>query len=430
MAKVMKKLSALLLAFAMMITMMPALSLSAFAEGEDAIHVYINGVDTGSGVTSQWMEENTLDAQVFPFAAKQGQTWNYIVAQGPSYEAVLKETLGIESLEDIKNAQLVWRNAEGEEQNNKKGWNTLNVADLMLASDQFKLVNADTGEDITGSFATPGLNVKVASVENAPAITPIISIKQSKGYADYAAAAEALAGGDWVHGTSVRPYLGGNLEKDQFLRIDAEEEPIIGGSVNFTGRFSMADQPQLNVKIAVEASETSLKFTKTTPKTVQVKYTDKELELLGGIKWSTSNAKIAAVSSTGKVTPKGIGTCTVTAKLADGTVVNKCAVTVTKAAFTPAVPGSFRAVNIKTRSAKLTWKKVTGATGYTVYRSTKMKSGFKKIATLKKGSTVKYINKKLRKGKTYYYKIKAYRTVNGKTVYSNYTTVRKVKIRK
>jgi len=428
MAKVMKKLSALLLAFAMMLTMMPALSLTAFAEDGDAIHVYVNGIDTGNGVSAQWMEENSLEAQVFPFAAKEGGTWNYIVAQGPSYEAALKAALGFESLENLSSAQLVWRSADGVEVN-KKGLNTLNVEDLILATDQFKLINPATGQDVTGGFDTVDHDVKVAPVEGAPAIVPIIATKQSKGYADYASATEAM-GGDWAKGTSIRPYLGGNLNKDEFLRVQEQDPPINSGSVNFTGRFSMADQPQLNVKIASDLNESKLSFTTTASKQAPVKYTAKEIELLGGVAWKSSNGKIAAVSSTGKITPKGVGSCAVTAELPDGTVIEKCTVTVKSAAFTPSVPGSFKAVNVKTRSAKLTWKKVSGATGYMVYRSTKKISGFKRVATVKKASTVKYVNKKLKKGKTYYYKIRAYRTVNGKTLYSKYTTVRKVKISK
>ncbi|MEI3502277.1 MAG: fibronectin type III domain-containing protein [Anaerovoracaceae bacterium] len=81
------------------------------------------------------------------------------------------------------------------------------------------------------------------------------------------------------------------------------------------------------------------------------------------------------------------------------------------------------------KSAAVSWKKVSGANGYVVYRSTKSKSGFKAVKTITKGSTVKYTNKSLKKGKTYYYKVRAYRTVNKKRVYSSYTKALKVKAR-
>ena len=424
MAKVMKKLSALLLAFAMMITMMPALALEVNAESQNVFNVYVNGVDTGNGVTSEWLKENAMEAQVFPFASQQGKAWNYVDAEGPSYEAVLKETLGIESLDDISQAAINWNNAEGAEQ----GKFDLYVEDLKNATDQFKLVDQD-GNDINGAFNGEAIvSAEAVAIDGADAITPIVAFRNHS-YATYDEAVAALENDAWKEGATneVRPYVGGNLNKETFLKKDGS---VNMGVVNFTGKFSMAKLPQLNVKLAAETKETTLTFTKTTAKQVPATYTNKEIGFLGGVTWKSSNTKIAAVSSTGKVTPKGYGTCTVKAELSDGTVINKCSVTVKKSAFTPAVPGSFKAVNVKTRSAKLTWKKVSGATGYVVYRSRKKSSGFKRIATFKKNTTVRYTNKKLRKGRTYYYKIKAYRTVNGERVYGKYTSVRTVKIRK
>jgi fibronectin type 3 domain-containing protein len=59
---------------------------------------------------------------------------------------------------------------------------------------------------------------------------------------------------------------------------------------------------------------------------------------------------------------------------------------------------STRSKNRKT--ATLRWNKVKGATNYTIYRSTKPQSGFKKIATVKGN---RYIVKKLSKNKFYYF---------------------------
>ncbi len=54
-----------------------------------------------------------------------------------------------------------------------------------------------------------------------------------------------------------------------------------------------------------------------------------------------------------------------------------------------------------------TWGKVSGATGYMVYRKTG-NGGWKKIATLKGTSTVKYLDKSAKKGVTYKYTVRAY----------------------
>ncbi len=77
------------------------------------------------------------------------------------------------------------------------------------------------------------------------------------------------------------------------------------------------------------------------------------------------------------------------------------------------------------KQASLSWKKVSGATGYEIVRATSKTGKFKKVATTKKTS---YKNKSLTK-KTYYYKVRAYRLVNKKPVYSAYSKVKSVKIK-
>ncbi|MCD8014430.1 MAG: hypothetical protein LUG99_14885 [Lachnospiraceae bacterium] len=75
----------------------------------------------------------------------------------------------------------------------------------------------------------------------------------------------------------------------------------------------------------------------------------------------------------------------------------------------------------------LTWKKVSGAAGYEIYRSTKKGSGYTLIGTVTKGSTKKYVDKTATKGKTYYYKIRAYKLNEaGAYKYSSYSAKKKV----
>ena len=76
----------------------------------------------------------------------------------------------------------------------------------------------------------------------------------------------------------------------------------------------------------------------------------------------------------------------------------------------------------------LKWKKVAGAAGYEVYRSTKKGSGYTKLATITKGSTVKLTDKTVKAGKKYYYKVRAYKTNEaGVDVYAAYSAVKTVK---
>lgn len=75
------------------------------------------------------------------------------------------------------------------------------------------------------------------------------------------------------------------------------------------------------------------------------------------------------------------------------------------------------------KKIKVSWKKVDGASGYKVYRSLKKSKGYKCVKTQKGAKSVNYTDSKLKKGKRYYYKMRAYRKVGKKTVYSSYSAV-------
>lgn len=81
------------------------------------------------------------------------------------------------------------------------------------------------------------------------------------------------------------------------------------------------------------------------------------------------------------------------------------------------------------KTVTLKWGEIAGADGYAVYRSTSSGSGYKKIKTIGNGKTVSFRNGKLKQNKTYYYKLKSFRKVNGKTVYSGYSNTIKVKVK-
>lgn len=83
------------------------------------------------------------------------------------------------------------------------------------------------------------------------------------------------------------------------------------------------------------------------------------------------------------------------------------------------------AVNVTNNGIKFTWTKVNNATGYYVYRK-KAGGKFAKIATVKNGKTVSYTDKSSKANNTvYYYTVKAYKTVSGKTYSSAYNTTGK-----
>ena len=90
---------------------------------------------------------------------------------------------------------------------------------------------------------------------------------------------------------------------------------------------------------------------------------------------------------------------------------------------TATAPAKVTKISIKKKGAskgKVTWKKVTGASGYEIYLKTG-KEKYKKVKTITRGNTVSYIQKRLKKGKTYYFKIRAYKSVGKQKVYGVYT---------
>lgn len=71
-------------------------------------------------------------------------------------------------------------------------------------------------------------------------------------------------------------------------------------------------------------------------------------------------------------------------------------------------------------SIKISWSKVNGAKGYQVYRATSKSGTYSKIKTT---TSTSYTNTSLIVGKTYYYKVRAYRVVNGSTKYGSYSSI-------
>lgn len=86
-------------------------------------------------------------------------------------------------------------------------------------------------------------------------------------------------------------------------------------------------------------------------------------------------------------------------------------------------------LSTKNKKATIQWNKVSGVTGYEVYMSTSKNGKYSKIATIKTNATVKYTKSKLTKNKTYYFKVRAYKTINKKTIRGPYSSIKSIKIK-
>lgn len=69
------------------------------------------------------------------------------------------------------------------------------------------------------------------------------------------------------------------------------------------------------------------------------------------------------------------------------------------------------------------WNIVKQAQGYEVYKATKANGKFKRAKTLDSGKTVSWTEKKLKENKFYFYKVRAYGYIQGKKVYSSFSSV-------
>ncbi len=86
----------------------------------------------------------------------------------------------------------------------------------------------------------------------------------------------------------------------------------------------------------------------------------------------------------------------------------------------PATPTDIKATRVSSTSVKVTWKAVWGVTGYEVYRATSKTGIYTKVLET---TSTSYTNTKLTTGKTYYYKVRAYRLVGSTRVYGNFSVI-------
>lgn len=86
-------------------------------------------------------------------------------------------------------------------------------------------------------------------------------------------------------------------------------------------------------------------------------------------------------------------------------------------------------ISSKNKKTNIQWKKVSGINGYEILMSTSQKGKYSRIKTIKSSKTIKYTKSKLKKKKTYYFKVRAYKNVNGKKVCSSYSGIKSIKIK-
>lgn len=142
--------------------------------------------------------------------------------------------------------------------------------------------------------------------------------------------------------------------------------------------------------------------------------------------YQSSNEKIVTVNEFGDVTLKNPGkvTVTITAVESDNYKSAVKKITISSKLKKPVI----KVKALKGGKVRLSWDSVPGAKGYKVYIYDKAKKKYVHRLT-KKASVKSVTHRGLKKGEICRYKVKAYRTVNGKRVYSPYSAVRSIKVK-
>lgn len=111
-------------------------------------------------------------------------------------------------------------------------------------------------------------------------------------------------------------------------------------------------------------------------------------------------------------------------KTADGTIWSKNTTRI-ETATKPATP-TIKLSSVKKGTANISWSNVSGESGYQVYYSDKKNGDYIKINNYS-ANTVKTSKAKLTSGKTYYFKVRAYKKTASGTVYGSFSSVKSIK---
>lgn len=119
-----------------------------------------------------------------------------------------------------------------------------------------------------------------------------------------------------------------------------------------------------------------------------------------GVTWTSSDPSIAVISNTGIITGMGYGKVTLTATTNYGSAFSSVDVNVLIGK-----PQNIKLTNITKDEIGISWDKVDKAKGYIIYRCESSDGKFKEHKKLD-GNTTSFIDKDVKEGHRYYYKLK------------------------
>jgi hypothetical protein len=185
--------------------------------------------------------------------------------------------------------------------------------------------------------------------------------------------------------------------------------------------------------------------------TLKLTYSLAPANCIDTVTWGSGDTNVARVDENGNVKAVGegqcliiatsgskkSGACTITVKKTTSSSAKKTSgsSTQTVSSSTQTVSSSQNTVgkvtSVKARAKKsgkkkkvtISWKKVSGATGYQIYYSSSANGKFKKLGTVKNKTK---LTKTFKNKKTHYFKVCAYSTSSGEKIYGSFSkTVKK-----
>lgn len=144
----------------------------------------------------------------------------------------------------------------------------------------------------------------------------------------------------------------------------------------------------------------------------------------GSLSYASSNSSVAVISSKGTVTLKGVGKTTITITASETSTYKKTSKQVTVTVYPKAT--SITSLTVPaTGKMTVRWNKVSGSTGYHVQYCES--AGFTNPKAYYAASTVSGVKfSNLTKGKTYYVRVRTYKTVSNVRYCSKWCTVKKI----
>lgn len=240
------------------------------------------------------------------------------------------------------------------------------------------------------------------------------------------------SGGEYTNGKAVNGKF--SLNEVRTLSFEVWDISEYGyNTLDYSITLSAAESisGDSNAEVEKPTMPSSLKAIPKTTTSVKLSWKDNDADSYNIYRATSKNGTYKKIASTEKTTytnkslTKGKTYYYKVTAVTDG-VESEFSKVVSAKATSP-TPSSVKVSKAKDGTAKLTWKKSTGAKGYEIYMAKSSDGKYTKIKSVS-NKKLTYLKSGLTKGKTYYFKVRSYAVSDGKKIYSPYSKVVKVKM--